>query len=79
LTCFKFDLNTSTRVKEQANAQYKALSDSCQVDIAVCKNQLKVSICKLVDLEIKVIKTAIATHFYEFVGSLAIAAQLAPL
>jgi hypothetical protein len=75
-TRFKFDLNTSTRVKEQANAQYEALSDSCQVDIAVCKNQLKVSICKLVDLEIEVIKTAIATHFCEAVGSLAIACAI---
>jgi hypothetical protein len=75
-TRFKFDLNTSTRVKEQANAQYEALSDSCQVDIAVCKNQLKVSICKLVDLEIEVIKTVIATHFCEAVGSLAIACAI---
>jgi hypothetical protein len=72
-TRFKFDLNTSTRVKEQANAQCEALSDSCQVDIAVCKNQLKVTISKLVDLEIEVIKTAIATHFCEAAGSLAIA------
>ena len=71
-THFKFDLNSSTRVKEQANAQYEALSDSCQVDIAVCKNQLKNTICKLVDLEIEVIKTVIATHFCEAVGTLAI-------
>jgi hypothetical protein len=75
-TRFKFDLNTTTRVKEQANAEYEALSDSCQVDIAVCKNQLKVSICKLVDLEIKVIKSAIATHFCEAVGTLAIACAI---
>jgi hypothetical protein len=40
-TGFKFDLNFSTKVIEKAKALYEALSDSCQVDIAVCKNQLK--------------------------------------
>ncbi len=75
-TRFKFNLNSSTRVKEQANAQYEVLSDSCQVDIAVCKNQLKNTICKLVDLEIEVIKTVIATHFCEAVGTLAIACAI---
>ncbi len=42
----------------------------------MCKNQLEVSICKLVDLEIEVIKTAIAAHFCEAVGSLAIACAI---
>ena len=75
-TRFKFDLNSSTRVKEQANAQYEALSDRCQVDIAICKDQLKQSICKLVDLEIEVTKNTIATHYCEAVGSLAIACAI---
>jgi hypothetical protein len=40
---------------------------------SLCKNQLKITICKLVDLEIKVIKSVIATHFCEAAVSLTIA------
>jgi hypothetical protein len=76
-TRFKFNLKASTRVLEHANTQYETLSDSCQVDLAVCKNELKKSICSLVDLEIEVNKTDIATHFYVAVGSRAIACAIA--
>jgi hypothetical protein len=76
-TRFKFNLKASTRVLEQANQEYETLSDSCQIDLAVCKNQLKQSICSLVDLEIKINKTDIATHFCVAVGSLAIACAIA--
>jgi hypothetical protein len=70
-------LNSSTRVKEQANAQYEALSASCQqVDISVCKNQLKQSICMLIGFEIKVNKTAMATLLCKAIGSLAIACDI---
>jgi hypothetical protein len=76
-TRFKFNLKASTRVLEHANTQYETLSDSCLMDLAVCKNQLKKSICSLVDLEIEVNKTDIATHFCVAVGSLAIACAIA--
>ncbi len=62
---------------EHANTEYETLENSCQVDLAVCKNQLKKSICSLVDLEIKVNKADIATHFSVAVGSLAIASTIA--
>jgi hypothetical protein len=70
-------LKPSSRVFEQVNTEYETLENSCQVDLAVCKNQLKKSICSLVDLEIKVNKADIATHFSVAVGSLAIASTIA--
>jgi hypothetical protein len=47
LTPFKFDLRASSRVLEHATTQYETLVDRCQ----------------LVELEIQVNKTDIATHF----------------
>jgi hypothetical protein len=76
-TRFKFDLKSSSRVLEHANTEYEILENSCQVDLTVCKNQLKKSICSLVDLEIKVNKADIATHFSVAAGSLAIACTIA--
>jgi hypothetical protein len=76
-TRFKSDLKSSSRVLEHANTEYETLENSCQVDLAVCKNQLKKSICSLVDLEIKVNKADIATHFSVVAGSLAIACTIA--
>jgi hypothetical protein len=76
-TRFKFNLKSSSRVLEQATTEYETLENNCQIDLAVCKNQLKKSICSLVDLEIKVNKSDIATHFSVAVGSLAIACAIA--
>jgi hypothetical protein len=77
LTRFKFDLKSSSRVLEHAKNEYETLEASCQMDLAVCKNQLKKSICSLVDLEIKVNKSDIATHFCVALSSLAIACAIA--
>lgn len=76
-TRFNFNLSTSTRVLEQANDQYETLSDRCQMDLAVCKDNLKKSISSLVDLEMKVIRDDISKHFCVSIGSLAVACAIA--
>jgi uncharacterized protein YueI len=75
---FNFDLKASYRVLENANTEYKTLANSCQVDLAICnKNQLKQSICLLVNPEIQVNKSDIAAHLCVAVGSLAMACTIA--
>jgi hypothetical protein len=70
---FKFDLNASERVKEQASEQYKALVEQADVALLLFKHAAKKQIVRLVELEILTTKQAIAKLFCDATGILACA------
>jgi hypothetical protein len=70
---FKFDLNASDRVKEQASEPYKALVEQADVALLLFKSAAKKQIVRVVELEILTTKQAIAKLFCDATGILAIA------
>jgi hypothetical protein len=71
LACIKLKLNMSERLKEKAGVEYQALAAiQAKVSLAIFKNQAKNQIMRLINLEIKIIKSDIGIIFYHAIHNL---------
>jgi hypothetical protein len=67
----KFELNAAKRVQEKAGVEYQAPALQAKVSLAIFKNQAKNQIVRLIDLEIKVIKSDTGIIFCHAIHTLA--------
>jgi hypothetical protein len=73
---FKFELKASVRVQEQASAELLTLTDDSKYILEIFKNDVKLRVVKLVNLEIKVLTETMQYDMCVAIGALGMATSL---